>query len=73
MSRWERQLEEEADETRDQLEQRFAKEGDSHFTNVANVFIGWHALTVACAIIAASVAAVLLIICLLLVILKGPA
>ena len=73
MSRWERQLEEEADETRDTLEQRAIAEGESDFTNVANAFIGWRVLMVACAVIAASAAAILLIICLMMAILKGPA
>lgn len=71
VSRWERQLEKEADDTREQLEKRFLREGDSNFTNVANIFIGWRLFLATCAIIAASAAAISLIIYLLIAILKS--
>jgi hypothetical protein len=72
MSRWERQLEEEADAVREEIERRAAAGGDGEFTNVANTFIGWRLLLTACAVIAAAGAVLLLIIGLLLALFRGP-
>lgn len=72
MSRWERQLEEEADAIREEIDRRAAAGGDGEFTNIANTFIGWRLLLMTCAVIAAAGAVLLLVVGLLLALFQGP-
>lgn len=67
MSRWERQLEEEADDMRDILDKRATAEGDSDFTNIATGFIAWRVLLLAGVVVAGVAGLLILIIWRLLV------
>lgn len=63
MSRWERRLTDEADETRRELAERTRAEGDAGrgFTNIPLTLLKWGLITVGCAIIALAIAAILFI------------
>lgn len=63
MSRWERQLADEEDETRRELAERTRAEGDAGrgFTNVPLTMLKWGLIVVGCAVLALAIAAILFI------------